>query len=309
MHMECWEAIVDGWRTPEAYETRRKKSGYAKGKVGPSHHQGSRSLGEYMDTWVPFTLICLFIHLLSHSFSLRVIILVFSSQTQSHDDQVINEFTGYILSHQGKAIDSENVYDLARGPDAITNQNVYDKVVQYIKVVRTCHGADYDPSTEPLDMDILMRMGGGKQHDKYFIAHSVIDPAIVPSLREVRHSGSSVGTSSDVPIQPRRPSSTQMMAVVQVTIRHSLVLHMLPNPYALFKHRLCNIAGPAGRDAGPTRGPTGKRGGPRRGPSAVAGGPTGGPSAGDASFPAALPASDDGVRLVDFQLLSGPGDP
>jgi hypothetical protein len=80
---------------------------------------------------------------------------------------------------------------------------------------------------------------------------------------------------------------------------------MLPNPYALFKHRLCNIAGPAGRDAGPT----GKRGGPRRGPLAAAGGPIGGPSAGDASFLAALPTLDDGVRLVDFQLLSRPGDP
>jgi hypothetical protein len=34
-----------------------------------------------------------------------------------------------------------------------------------------------------------------------------------------------------------------MMAAVQVTIRRSLVLHMLSNPYALFKHRLCNIAG------------------------------------------------------------------
>jgi hypothetical protein len=46
---------------------------------------------------------------------------VFSSQTQSHDDQVINEFMGYILPHQGKATDPENVYDPARGPDAITN--------------------------------------------------------------------------------------------------------------------------------------------------------------------------------------------
>jgi hypothetical protein len=99
------------------------------------------------------------------------------------------------------------------------------------------------------------------------------------------------------------------MAAVQVTIDHSLVLHMLPNPYALFKHRLCNIAGLARRDAGPTGGPTGKRGGPRRGRSAAAGGPIGGPLAGDASFLAVLPASDDEVCLVDFQLLSGPGDP
>jgi hypothetical protein len=222
---------------------------------------------------------------------------------------VINEFTGYILSHQGKVTDPENVYDPTRGPDAITNQNVYDKVVQYTEAVRTRHGADYDPSTEPLDTDVLMRTGGEKQHDQYIIAHSVIDLATVSSLREVRRSGSSAGTSSDVPIQPRRPSSTQMMAAVQVTIRHSLILHMLPNPYELFKHRLCNIAGPARRDAGPTGGPTGKRGGLRRGPSTAAGGPTGGPSAGDASFPAALPALDDRVRLIDFQLLSGPRDP
>jgi hypothetical protein len=79
---------------------------------------------------------------------------------------VINEFMGYILSHQGKATDLENVYNPVRGPDAITNQNVYGKVVQYTEAVCTCHGADYDPSTEPLDTDVLMRTGGGKQHDK-----------------------------------------------------------------------------------------------------------------------------------------------
>jgi hypothetical protein len=105
---------------------------------------------------------------------------------------VINEFTGYILSHQGKATASENVYDPARGPDAIINQNVYDKVVQYTEAIRTRHGANYDPLTEPLDTDVLMRTGGGKQHDQYFIAHSVIDPTTVPSLREVHRSGRSV---------------------------------------------------------------------------------------------------------------------
>jgi hypothetical protein len=63
MHMDCWEAIVDSWRTPEAYVKRREKSGHAKGRTGPAHHQGSHPLGSYMDTWVPFTLIYLFIYL------------------------------------------------------------------------------------------------------------------------------------------------------------------------------------------------------------------------------------------------------
>jgi hypothetical protein len=137
---------------------------------------------------------------------------------------VINEFMGYVLSHQGKAIDPDNVYDPAKEADAFTNPNAYENVVQYTKAVHRHHGDAYNPATEPLDTDVLMRTGGGKQHGRYFLAHSVIDPATVPTLREVRRSDNT--TSSDVPIQPRRPSSTQMMAAVQVTIHRSLVLHM-----------------------------------------------------------------------------------
>ena len=183
-----------------------------------------------MDAWVPFALICLFIHLPSHSFSLRVIVLVFSSQSDSHDGQVINEFTGCWLAHQGRATDPENVYDPARGTESITNPNIAENLVQYAQAVRARHGDTYDPSTAPLDTDTLMRLGGGKQHGRYLIAHSVIDPASVPSLREVRKA-TPAGTSSAVPIQPRRASSTQMMASVQVTIRRSLLSHMLPKPY------------------------------------------------------------------------------
>ena len=103
---------------------------------------------------------------------------------------MINEFTGYVLSHQGKATDPENVYDPAKGADAFTNPNAYEKVVQYTEAVRKRHGEAYDPATEPLDTDVLMRTGGGKQHGRYFLAHSVIDPATVPTLREVRRSDS-----------------------------------------------------------------------------------------------------------------------
>jgi hypothetical protein len=137
---------------------------------------------------------------------------------------VINEFTGYVLSHQGKATDPDNVYDPAKGADMFTNPNAYEKVVQYTEVVRKRHGEAYDPATEPLDTDVLMRMGGGKQHGRYFLAHSIIDPTTIPTLREVRRLDNTI--SSDVPIQPRRPSSTQMMAAIQVTICRSLVLHM-----------------------------------------------------------------------------------
>jgi len=75
---------------------------------------------------------------------------------------VINEFTGYVLSHQGKATDPENIYDPANGADTFTNPNAYEKVVQYTEAVRKRHGEAYDPATDPLNTDVLMRTGGGE---------------------------------------------------------------------------------------------------------------------------------------------------
>jgi hypothetical protein len=206
--MDCWEVIVDEWRTPEAYEQRRRKSAYAKARTGPAHHQGSRSLPVYMDAWVRFyRFIYLFIQ--SH----YVIIFVFSSQTQAHDGQVINEFMGYALSHKGKATDPANVYSPMDGPEAYTNANAYERMAEYTAAARTRHGDEFNPATEPLDTDIMMRVGGGKQHGRYYIAHSAIDPTTVPTLREVRRSDSS--TSSDVPIRPRQPSHRQELEALR----------------------------------------------------------------------------------------------
>ena len=89
---------------------------------------------------------------------------VFFSQTQSHGGQVVNEFTGYALAHKGKATAVNNVYDPADGPNAYTNASVYPKLAEYTSVARTRHGEDFDPATQPLDMDLMMRLGGGKQH-------------------------------------------------------------------------------------------------------------------------------------------------
>jgi hypothetical protein len=141
-----------------------------------------------------------------------LIISVFSSQTDSHGGQQINEFGGYSLAHKGKALDPNNVYNPE--DSGYTNESIYPKLAQYTEAARRRHGDDFDPATEPLDTDLVMRLGGGKQHGRYWMANSAIDSSSVPRLSEIRARSTS---SSDIPIAPRQQSSAQIMAALQVS--------------------------------------------------------------------------------------------
>jgi hypothetical protein len=132
---------------------------------------------------------------------------VFSSQTKTHGGQQINEWTGYALAHKGRATVESTVYDPMEGPEAYTNPNVYDKLAKYTAIGLECHGPTFDPTTHPLDTDLVMRVGGGKQHDRYFIANSAIEPSSVQTLSQIRRGDSERG-GSQIPIASRSPSSS-----------------------------------------------------------------------------------------------------
>jgi hypothetical protein len=85
---------------------------------------------------------------------------------------------GYALAHKGKATAESTVYDPAEGPEAYTNTNVYNKHARYTAVALERHGPTFDPTTDTLDTDLMMRVGGGKQHGWYFIANSAIEPSL-----------------------------------------------------------------------------------------------------------------------------------
>jgi hypothetical protein len=89
-----------------------------------------------------------------------------------------------------------------------TNTNIHPKLVEYTTAFRQRHGEEKDPATEPLDTDLVVRLGGGKQHGQYWMPNSAIDPSSAPTLREIRRGGSS--SSSNIPIAPRQPSSAQI---------------------------------------------------------------------------------------------------
>jgi hypothetical protein len=164
---------------------------------------------------------------------------VFSSQSGAHGGEEINEVVGYALSHKGKATDPDNRYDPEDGPDAYTNANVQPKLAEYIAAFRRRHGEDKDPTQEPLDTELVMRLGGGKQHGSYWMANSAIDPTTTPTLREIRRAGSS--SSSDIPIAPRRPSTAQMLTQMEVSAV-SFVVHSFHTRSTLASHTI-NHAG------------------------------------------------------------------
>jgi len=217
-YQDCWLAIVRIWRSDASYEQHRERRRRRLQMQGAPHHQGNRSLPQYIEKWV-----CFYSNLSSNTeSSLPVTMFVFSSQSQAHGGQDCNEMMGYALSHKGRATAPDNVYDEEDGPDAYTNSSVYPKIDAYRRVFRQRHGETSDPATEPLDTDLLMRLGPGKQHGSYMMANSAIDPSSAPTLREIRRGGSS--SSSDIPIAPRQPSSAQMFSQFQVSAV-SFVVH------------------------------------------------------------------------------------
>jgi hypothetical protein len=79
-----------------------------------------------------------------------------------HQGQECNEFIAYTLAHKGKATALEVTYNLVDGPEAYTNVSVHSKLSEYTSAARQRHGEDFDSATQPLDTDLLMRLGGGK---------------------------------------------------------------------------------------------------------------------------------------------------
>jgi hypothetical protein len=73
----------------------------------------------------------------------------------------------YALAHKGKATAPEVTYNPTDGPKAYTNASVHNKLNEYTSAACQRHGEDFNLTTQPLDTDVLMRLGGGKQHNRY----------------------------------------------------------------------------------------------------------------------------------------------
>jgi hypothetical protein len=101
-------------------------------------------------------------------------------------------------------------------PEAYTNSSVHTRLTSYTEVARSVYGPGYDPSTEErLGPQLVMMVGQGKKHRRFWIGDSVLDTASTP-LHQLR----AASTSSSVPIRQR---STAVSAL-QVSIHVSFVV-------------------------------------------------------------------------------------
>jgi hypothetical protein len=85
------------------------------------------------------------------------------------------------MAHKGKAM-SDISYNLEDPPEAYTNASIHTRFSEYTSTARSVHGPEYDPSTEDLDGEIVMRVGGCKKHGRFWLGDGIIDTASTPSL-------------------------------------------------------------------------------------------------------------------------------
>jgi hypothetical protein len=88
------------------------------------------------------------------------------------------------LAHKGKAT-SDVDYNPEDPPEADNNVTIHNRLSQYTEMARTVHGPEYDPSTEDLDGEVVMRVEGGKKHGWYWLGDGAIDTAATPTLSQI----------------------------------------------------------------------------------------------------------------------------
>ena len=131
--------------------------------------------------------------------------LALCSQSNSHGGAECSPFMGWALSHKGKATSSEATFNLEDPPEAYTDPSIQGRISSYTDMGKQIHGPEWDPSRAPLDGEVIMRVGQGKKHGRYYIADSMVDTASTPTLAALR--ARSKGSSPPI---LSRPSATQV---------------------------------------------------------------------------------------------------
>ena len=113
---------------------------------------------------------------------------------------------------QGQGIRGHLQPERPLAPSVYTNPSVHACINMYTEAGRQVHGPDWDPSAHDLDGELIMKVGGGKKHGRYWIGDSLIDTASTPTLAQIR----ARSTSSSPAIRPRQSTTEIQMEALKV---------------------------------------------------------------------------------------------
>jgi hypothetical protein len=85
------------------------------------------------------------------------------------------------MAHKGKVTSDVN-YNPEDGPEAYSNATAHNRLSEYTSMATEAHSLDYNPTTEDIDGEVVMRVGGVKKHGRYWIADGAIDSSSTPTL-------------------------------------------------------------------------------------------------------------------------------
>jgi hypothetical protein len=104
--------------------------------------------------------------------------------------------------------------------EAYSDPTVHAKVRDYVEVVWALPGSEHNLSTEPLETEVIMRLGQGKKHVRLWIVDGANSSSSTPSLFDVR----AQSTSRSLPIRAR-PTPTLLWVDELQVIPVSLVVY------------------------------------------------------------------------------------
>ena len=131
----------------------------------------------------------------------------------------VSEFSAWAVSHMGR-VKSGVVFNPDAPAHAYSDPTIHGKVRDYTEAVRALRGSDYNLSTEPLETEVIVRIGQGRKHGRLFIADSADSSSSAPSLSNVR----ARSTERSLPIRARPTPTLSRVDELQV-IPVSLVVH------------------------------------------------------------------------------------
>ena len=131
----------------------------------------------------------------------------------------VSEFGAWAVSHMGP-VKSGVVFNPDAPAQAYSDPSIHAKVRDYTEAVRALRGSDHNLSTEPLETEVIVRVGQGKKHGRLWTADDADSSSSAPSLSDVR----ARSTARSLPIRARPTPTLSRVDELQV-ILVSLVVH------------------------------------------------------------------------------------